>query len=183
MTQERGNILKKGISKTGKQKPGIKKPKEVTSTATRRRGGKKTSGQFLSAVELKEFLSVLAATDVVEFEYGKKDLHIVIKKDTVGEIIGDEILPPREGSEPPSNHWQKYRIKSPAVGIFHLVENAVPLCSVGDIVKKGRKLGWVNSMGIPQDIMVEKDGRIVSIFCSDSGVVEWGQDLFEIEDV
>jgi len=174
--------LKKGISKAGKRSGG-KKTKGVASAATRRRGGKKTSDRFLGSGELKEFLSVLAATDVVEFEYGAKDFHIVIKKDTVGEIIGDEIPPPQSGPEPPSNCRQKYRIKSSAVGTFHFVENDVTLCSVGDMVKKGKKLGWVNSMGIPQDITVEKNGRIVSIFCSDSGVVEWGQDLFEIEDV
>ena len=78
--------------------------------------------------------------------------------------------------------WRKkYRIKSSAVGLFHLVENDVPLCSVGDIVKKGKKLGWVDSMGIPKEIVADTTGRIVSIFCEDCGVVEWGQVLFEIE--
>lgn len=128
-------------------------------------------------IELKEFLALLNGTDVVEFEYGDKGIHIVIKKESVGEIIGDEMSPARDALR------KKYRIKSSVVGLFHLVENDIPLCSVGDVVREGRRLGWVDSMGIQKEIVAERDGRIVSIFCGDCGVVEWGQDLFEIEDV
>ena len=135
----------------------------------------KGSPALFDSAELKEFLALLNGTDVVEFEYGDKGVHIVIKKEAVGEIIGDEISPGAAARR------EKYRIKSSVVGLFHLVENDIPLCSVGDVVKEGRKLGWVDSMGIPKEIVAERAGRIVSIFCKDSGVVEWGQDLFEID--
>ena len=144
------------------------------------------SGADLS---IKEFLSELGRTDVVEFEYERKDLHIVIRKEPVDTMLGEEPEikePQREkaGSRSPAPEKRKEKkiLKSPAVGTFYLVENDRPLVSAGESVKKGKKLGWVNSMGIAQDIAASTACKIVSILCADSSVVEWGQSLFEIEE-
>ena len=73
-------------------------------------------------------------------------------------------------------------LKSPAVGTFHISDGNTLLAAVGKKVKKGGKLGWVNSMGITQEIMAEADLKITAIFCKDREVVEWGQKLFEVEE-
>jgi len=172
--------LKKGANKA---RSGLRAKHGTRKVKTGNPASKKDPGRFFGSNELKEFLAVLAATDVVEFEYGEKGAHIVIKRESVGEIIGDEMSPARENPHSGEGNRKEYRIKSTAVGLFHLVENDVPLCSVGDVVKKGKRLGWVESMGIPKEIVAERDGRIAAIACEDCGVVEWGQDLFEVEDV
>jgi len=144
----------------------------------------------LDGLKLKEFLTELGKTDVIEFEYENKDTHIVIKKEPLGRIMGDEIEEkPQSAIEspppppPPKPEAKTKILKSPAVGAFYLVENDKPIVSVGDVTKKGKKLGWVDSMGIPQEIFAPSDCRIISILTSDSSAVEWGQELFEIEEI
>ncbi|MBA3052903.1 MAG: biotin/lipoyl-containing protein [Candidatus Omnitrophota bacterium] len=144
-------------------------------------------------LNLKKIMEVLGETDVCEFEYSKGDMHIVLKKEPVAVILGEAEntsdtetageTGPQPGAEntlPPQLRTKI--LKSPAVGTFHISERDTLLASVGKKVKKGRKLGWVNSMGIMQEIMADADLKIGAVFCKDREVVEWGQKLFEVEE-
>jgi acetyl-CoA carboxylase biotin carboxyl carrier protein len=145
-------------------------------------------------LDLKKIMEVLGETDVTEFDYSKDDLHIVLKKEPVAVMMGedgasrggasaedgDESAGAGENAEAPKSAPKI--LKSPAVGTFHISDGDTLLASVGKKVKKGKKLGWVNSMGIAQEIMADTDLKITAIFCKDREVVEWGQKLFEIEE-
>ncbi|MBA3065118.1 hypothetical protein KJ633_06510 [bacterium] len=151
-------------------------------------------------LDFKEIMEVLGATDVCEFEYSKGDMHIVIKKEPVSIMLG-EIEPEAilgntakaesapglkvrhgEREEQVDTHSCIETIKSPAVGTFYISDGDILLSSVGEKIKKGRKIGWVNSMGIRQDIIADKNAEITAILCKDREVVEWGQTLFEIKE-
>ncbi len=139
--------------------------------------------EFISGtnINIEEFLSVLGATDVTEFEFEKGDVHLVVKKSPIEEIIGDAYV---SGSEKKQDETPKRvkKVSSPAVGVFHFVENDLPIVSVGDSVKKGARLGWVDSLGIPQDVKAPVSGKIIAIRRREDDIVEWGEALFEIEE-
>jgi len=131
-------------------------------------------------------MEVLGETDVCEFEYSKGDMHIVIKKEPVSVMLGEAEHAPvleetAQGDEVRAQPCVK-TLKSPAVGTFHISDGNTLLSAVGKKIKKGRQLGWVNSMGINQEIITDKDIKIIAILCKDREVVEWGQKLFEIEE-
>lgn len=74
-------------------------------------------------------------------------------------------------------------VKSPIVGVFY--ESPGPdkphFVSVGDRVKKGDVLCIVEAMKVMNEIVAEKDCKIVKLLCNNEDVVEYGQPLFEIE--
>ncbi|MEA2082399.1 MAG: biotin/lipoyl-containing protein [Elusimicrobiota bacterium] len=143
-------------------------------------------------LDLKKIMEVLGKTDVCEFEYSRGDMHIVLKKEPVSVILGETETAQTESGPAEKNlpvldekacaQTCVKTLKSPAVGIFHISDGNTLIASVGKKIKKGQRIGWVNSMGINQEIMAEKNSKITAILCKDREVVEWGQKLFEIEE-
>jgi len=178
--------MKKKSAKTKKQAAGQSRPKKTERGAC-------TCPDPANEINFKKIMEALGETDVSEFEYSNGDMHIVIKKEPVGVMLGEteqETVP--ENTEEPVDTQEKEEaiapppslriLKSPAVGTFRITDGDTLISSVGEKIKKGKKLGWVNSMGIKQDIITDKDAKITAIFCKDREVVEWGQKLFEIEE-
>ncbi len=172
-----------------------KKTKKLKPASSRKHPESEAAG-----LDFKKIMEVLGETDVCEFEYSKGDMHIVLKKEPVCVMLGEEELASvlEDTAEAESAPGLKVRrggsekevcatpcvrtLKSPAVGTFRVSDGDKLLSSVGEKIKKGRKIGWVNSMGIKQEIIAEKDAKITAIFCKDRDIVEWGQPLFEIEE-
>lgn len=74
-------------------------------------------------------------------------------------------------------------VKSPIVGVFY--EASGPdkpvFVSAGDTVKKGDVLCIVEAMKVMNEIVADKDCKIVKVLCANEDIVEYGQALFEIE--
>ena len=66
---------------------------------------------------------------------------------------------------------------SPAVGIFQPGSAAI----AGTRVRAGERLGAVNMLGIPQDVLAPADGIVTSIMVEGGTAVEYGQELVGIE--
>lgn len=66
---------------------------------------------------------------------------------------------------------------SPAVGIFQPGSAAV----AGTRVRSGERLGAVDMLGIPQDVVAPADGIVTSIMVEGGTAVEYGQELVGIE--
>jgi len=131
--------------------------------------------QKFSDEEFQKFLNFFEKTDVVEFEWSEGSFHFVIKRQSLSQIIGeekDENIPQKQ---------EVITVKSNSVGIFHLFENETVLSSVGKKVKAKQKIGYIDCLGIPQEIFSPCDGKILKIFKKDEEVVEWGEPIFEIQ--
>ena len=66
---------------------------------------------------------------------------------------------------------------SPAVGVFQPGPKAVG----GTRVKAGDRLGVVDMLGIPQDVLAPADGIVVGVIVDGGTAVEYGQELVHIE--
>jgi acetyl-CoA carboxylase biotin carboxyl carrier protein len=73
-------------------------------------------------------------------------------------------------------------VKSPIVGIFRrtLTKNSPPIVMEGNHVKPGDKLGLVDCMKIPNDVLSLVKGKVNKILVQDGQTVEYGQPLFSI---
>ena len=67
--------------------------------------------------------------------------------------------------------------KSPAVGIYHPRQDLV----VGMHVRSGDRIGYVDVLGVHQDVVSPIDGSIGSSLAEAGEAVEYGQDLVRIE--
>ena len=73
-------------------------------------------------------------------------------------------------------------VTSPLVGTFHrsVSKDRPPLVMEGNHVKPGDRLGVVECMKIPTDVVSVSGGKITQIFVNDGDPVEYGQPLFSI---
>lgn len=74
-------------------------------------------------------------------------------------------------------------VKSPLVGTFYAAASPddEPFVKVGDVVKKGQKIGIIEAMKLMNDIESDFDGEVVEILVSNENMVEYGQPLFKIK--
>jgi biotin carboxyl carrier protein len=73
-----------------------------------------------------------------------------------------------------------FEITSHAVGVFR--EAKIPVVA-GDLIKVRQVLGSVESLRVPNEIVAPSAGRIARIAVRDGQGVEFGQTLFEIEEM
>ena len=73
-------------------------------------------------------------------------------------------------------------VKSPLVGTFYAApsEDAEPIVSVGESVKKGQTLAIVEAMKLMNEIESDFDGKVAEIYAENGQAVEYGQPLFRI---
>ena len=80
---------------------------------------------------------------------------------------------------------EKYdEIKSPMVGTFYSKSSpeAEPFVKVGDKVKKGQVVCIVEAMKLMNEIESDYSGRIKEILVKDGEAVDYGKELFVIEE-
>lgn len=86
-------------------------------------------------------------------------------------------------TETPEQAPKKTAVPSPMVGRFRrsLEEKRPPVVVEGDTIEPGQKLGIVEAMNIPKDIISQVHGIIVKVIVEDGSPVEYGQPIFEVE--
>lgn len=67
------------------------------------------------------------------------------------------------------------------VGIVRRTKNSKPLVQVGEIVKRGQTLCFVDALGVQNEVRAPTSGRIVEIFAEEGQTVEFGQQLMLLE--
>lgn len=74
-------------------------------------------------------------------------------------------------------------VKAPLIGTFYRSPSpeSLPFVSVGDIVTQGQTLCIIEAMKVMNEIIAERDGKIVDIFPENGEMVEFGKSLFKIE--
>lgn len=73
------------------------------------------------------------------------------------------------------------QVASNWVGTVRRLKNGKPLVQVGENVKGGQILCFVDSLGVQNEVRSPVAGRIVEIFVEDGQSVEFGQHLMLVE--
>jgi biotin carboxyl carrier protein len=87
--------------------------------------------------------------------------------------------PPSAGHRPADGATDHHRVvaTSPAVGVFHPKPDIKP----GTRVRNGDRLGAVDMLGIPQEVLAPADGILGASLVEAGQAVEYGQELIVIE--
>ncbi|MHB8481744.1 MAG: acetyl-CoA carboxylase biotin carboxyl carrier protein [Nitrospiria bacterium] len=150
--------------------------------------------------EIKEIITVLENSSIVEFEFEKAGVKVRLRKgkDDWDVSSGSEEgairkLPAGEkeaaGQRPlgqgEKNLQNKILIKSPIVGTFYRSPSpdAEAYMEVGSIVKKGQIVCIIEAMKLMNEIESDTDGRVVEILAENAHPVEYGEPLFAIEPI
>ena len=84
---------------------------------------------------------------------------------------------PAPASAAPGTDPSRHAAMSPAVGYFSAQKSA----AVGRSVKAGDVLGWVDVLGVRQDVVAPSDGIVGRILAEPGEAVEYGQELIRID--
>lgn len=148
--------------------------------------------------EIKELMSHMKSTGLTHFEYEGQGIKVKMGVEqaplvsVAGSAISAPLAAPVQAGLPlagetpaPASEVQVNgeQVKSPIVGVFYEAPGPdKPIfVQVGDTVKKGDVLCIVEAMKVMNEIVAEKDCKILKVLCNNEDVVEYGQPLFEIE--
>ena len=136
-------------------------------------------------------IETVSSSKLSHFDLEEGNLKISMKKEKKGNVkyVREEIpfeaavVETEEAEEKPAQVTGSV-IKSPLVGKFYSApspdeENFV---KEGDVVKKGQVLGIVEAMKLMNEIESEFNGTVKKILVNNEDTVEYGQDLFIIEE-
>jgi len=142
--------------------------------------------------EIREILELLKGSDVSEFELGRGDMVLKLRRGPPNVPVA--MLPPapapaapaRPAEEPPPAPVPPkptYKeILSPIVGTFYRAPapDAAPFVEVGTRVVKGQVLCIVEAMKIMNQIESDTTGTIAAIIVENAQPVAYGQALFHV---
>ena len=143
--------------------------------------------------EIREILELLKGSDVSEFELGRGDMTLKLRRGPAN-VPGAQAppspppaAPARPAEEPPAAApvppKPTYKeILSPIVGTFYRAPapDAAPFVEVGTRVVKGQVLCIVEAMKIMNQIESDTTGTIAAIIVENAQPVAYGQALFHI---
>lgn len=128
--------------------------------------------------ELKEIMDLLNNSEYNELEIKNDDFKLALKSAK----INKKTAPVQMVAAPAAPKKEFEDIKSFNVGKFFCVDKSGnSLVKIGEKVKKGQKLGFIESVGIKADIIATVDGTISEVFVSNDGIAEYGKVLLRIE--
>ena len=142
--------------------------------------------------EIREILELLKGSDVSEFELGRGDTVLKLRRGPVNVPVAPQppvpapAAPARPAEEPapaavPPKPTYK-EILSPIVGTFYRspAPDAAPFVEVGTRVVKGQVLCIVEAMKIMNQIESDTTGTIAAIIVENAQPVAYGQALFHV---
>lgn len=143
--------------------------------------------------EIREILELLKGSDVSEFELGRGDMVLKLRRGPANVPVAQPpaapapAAPARPAEEPPAAAPAPAKptykeILSPIVGTFYRAPapDAAPFVEVGTRVVKGQVLCIVEAMKIMNQIESDTTGTIAAIIVENAQPVAYGQALFHV---
>ena len=154
--------------------------------------------------QIEQLFQFMTEHNLEEFEYSRGDLHIRLRKPSVGLVLAGqraaatpEIIVANPGSAAPAIEGPSptaptapearvtedlHLVKSPIVGTYYGSPSpgAEPFVKVGAFVETGQTLCIVEAMKLMNEIESDESGEIMRIFAENGQPVEYGQPLFGI---
>jgi acetyl-CoA carboxylase biotin carboxyl carrier protein len=139
---------------------------------------------------IKELVAIMKENNLKSIEIESDDFSIRLEgNETINlkKEIQKEEVDKKEGDSSIKKETEEadkyFIIKAPLIGTFYRSPSpdSPPFVSVGDIVVQGQTLCIIEAMKVMNEIVSERDGKIVQIFPENGEMVEFGKSLFKIE--
>ncbi|MFA5535551.1 MAG: acetyl-CoA carboxylase biotin carboxyl carrier protein [Bacillota bacterium] len=143
--------------------------------------------------EINDLIKTLEISGMSEFNLETGEIKLLIKKYS-NEDVNQKLLDKsfseninmgvknEQRQEVASKH---HVLKSPMVGTFYKAPNPDenPFVKIGDLVKPGQTICIVEAMKLMNEVEADVSGYIVDVLVKNGEMVEYGQELFLIEEV
>ena len=129
--------------------------------------------------KLADLLAFAKENGLQEIVWQSNGTKISFRRGAVAAVpVPGASVPPASEPAPSTDEF----VRSPVVGTFRraLTKDRPPLVLEGNHVKPGDRLGVVECMKIPNDVVSYCAGAIAAILVEDGQKVEYGQPLFAI---
>ncbi len=156
----------------------------------------RASGQELYRIieqTVRPLVHLAEQADVEELRVHHGMLQVVIRRDHVADAPtagaeGPSLAAravPVEAPTAPSAAPRVHYIRAGVVGFFHLArprhsEAAAPAVTVGQRVRTGQVVGYIEAMSVISEVESDADGEVVAILVGEGQPVEYGQPLIEL---
>ncbi|MEI6856812.1 biotin/lipoyl-containing protein [Psychrilyobacter sp.] len=130
---------------------------------------------------INEIIKIIGESQLTEISIEEKEFKLFIKKPKLILEESVEEVEEIEETEEVAITKEIKEIISESVGRFYYIDkDEKPMITMGMIVKKGQKVGYVEAIGIKTDIKSEFDGEIKEISVKNGEVAEYGKVLVKI---
>lgn len=128
----------------------------------------------------------LASSDLGEFEVRQDGWRVRLRRGPNGDAIASPALPQtphkpaavaHADQQPPRREPARGQVKSPAVGYFSLRDGV----AAGSKVRSNDNLGYVDVLGVRQEVVSPADGVLKSLEVESGQAVEFGQVIGRVE--
>ncbi|MEW6088214.1 MAG: biotin/lipoyl-containing protein [bacterium] len=133
--------------------------------------------------QVNEIFKIINSSGIVEFEWERDGKKIFIKRPEKITYAKKETLSPA-GDIPDTTKEEKkdHFIKASLVGTCYLVspQDKKIMVKIGDKIKSGDKLCFVEAMKVFKEVVSDKEGEITEILVENGQSVMYGQPLFKL---
>ncbi|MEZ8221083.1 acetyl-CoA carboxylase biotin carboxyl carrier protein [Candidatus Fervidibacteria bacterium JGI MDM2 JNZ-1-D12] len=136
---------------------------------------------------LQELVNLVKQSQISELTIRVGDWRVTIRKNPQTNLVSTTAPLSRSEERLTSVSEQKQEtspyvpVVSNWVGIVRRTKDGKPLVQVGDNIKRGQTLCWVDALGVHNEVRAPVAGRVVEIFVEDGQAVEFGQQLMLLE--
>ncbi len=133
--------------------------------------------------EIKKIIDLIKNTDIDELQWESGGLKISLKRSDFDSQNKNEKIKVSPKPAANVNNKKGLSIKSPMVGTFYRAQSSdyPPLVMEGNHVTPGQKVAVIEAMKIMKDVVSSVKGKIVKVLVEDGQPVEYGQELFLVE--
>ena len=119
---------------------------------------------------------------IVEIELSSGGTSLKIKRETAAAVVPDWVpaVPAPSPTAAVASASGVLAVRAGSVGIFRA--RKLPL-DEGTAVSRGDVLGSIETMRIPSDVLASVTGTVTTVRIADGAAVEYGQVLFELQEV
>lgn len=137
--------------------------------------------------KIEEVIKLMKRNDVSYMNYKDKSIELELDlKNKISEGTSPETVVSEEDNNISENKQQHNHatIDAEILGTFYLQDEeqlSNPLVKVGDEVKKGQTIGYIESMKVLNEVICEYDGVVEDIHISHGDQVEYGQIIITLK--
>lgn len=137
--------------------------------------------------KIEEVIKLMKSNDVSHLNYKDKTIELELDmKNKASEVTSSENVVNKEDNNSSENKQQHKHttIDAEILGTFYLQDEeqlSNPLVKVGDEVKKGQTVGYIESMKVLNEVISEYDGVVEDIHISHGDPVEYGQIIITLK--
>lgn len=136
----------------------------------------------MSIEKIEQLINLMKTNDIPYMKYKEEQFQVELD---LNSHISEVVQQPKETTKQKSNEESKTKsINAEMIGTFYLQDEETlsnPIVNIGDEVKEGQVVGYIESMKVLNEILSDKNGVIEKIHIEHGEPVEYGQTIFTLK--